>query len=231
MTPTFWGSNPSVLVFLNITCYSYNVEKKTINLPSFQQNMHILETSPYNTLFYSVIHDTKPLENSPSYLTPTKKIHLHLTPCVCVLRPGVVSWDWPLQAQLRRSAMPLWLHGDTEEPSMQLPNAPQAERLRWESDEARILIRHLRNKHTDFLAWGCYMGGFAKNHSVFDFFCKKNCWAQRLYILPWGIKPILVNMSCYQHPKPTTSYNICWLQRISLQEIDEKTRPKQFTWC
>ena len=27
---------------------------------------------PYNALFYSVIHDTTPLENSPSYLTPTK---------------------------------------------------------------------------------------------------------------------------------------------------------------
>lgn len=46
-----------------------------------------------------------------------------------------------------------------------------AVRIWWSKDSDKAPFR---NKHTDFLAWGCYMGGFAKNPSVFEFFCKKH---------------------------------------------------------
>jgi len=132
------NKKPSTCHLSNRTCTFWNGK--------FPYNAFIQCHSWYNTMrkFSKLSDSDKKLPPSPY--------------TVCVLRPGVVSWDWPLQAQLRHSATPSWLHGDTEEPSMQLPNAPQAERLRWESDEARILLKApFRNKHTDFLAWGCFI--------------------------------------------------------------------------
>ncbi len=229
MIPKFWGFNLSIYLysFFLISLGIATMWKNILNLPSFQQKMYSQQHFPKE--FFLQCHYTTQIRNSPRIWQKINLHTLHRTPSHRSFRVSSDPASFHGTGRCKHSFAPrvspclggfmttLKSHPCSFQVLHKLSTC--GELWIWSKDSAKA-----PKKQPDWLlVWGCYVGGFAILWILVNFVGLKN---STFYLKGSALPCEHVTILHHQHPKSTTSYNIWWPQRISLEKT-KKTGPNK----
>ena len=104
-----------------------------------------------------------------------------------------------------------------------------AVRIWWSKDSVKGTFQ--KQTHRFFGLRLLYMGGFAKNLSMLDFFAIKMVGLKNstFYLEGSSLSLWTCRVTNIRNPPPATTFADC--NESHFKRLTKKTRPKQFTWC